>query len=321
MASPQADHDVVSNNTDSGALDRIRQMLLCPPSSRPPEFSNPLEKIEQLLTCPICLDRYKQPRLLPCQHSFCLPCLEGCGDALHRTLKCPECRAEHSIPYDGVKAFPVNYTLTGFLEIHLQATDENAAQLEAYIKRYNLERCKICDEKAEVSVCPHCEKRTCCDCRTTHMEMLKRDLNRMLNQVKRLSNRITEASDGLNKGMDILNLNCETTKDEVKEYFRRYYRELKKREEMFVNEIDTFHSTELRLMRNLRDILEIESSNMSQGCAFLEAALKGERKVEDAELVRFKNIFAEGLEYLRNFQMDAMDGFCGCNRHGVMSIP
>jgi hypothetical protein len=29
------------------------------PSPRPGEFINPLEKIEQLLTCPICLDRYK----------------------------------------------------------------------------------------------------------------------------------------------------------------------------------------------------------------------------------------------------------------------
>lgn len=213
------------------------------------------------------------------------------------------------MPYDGVKSFQTNYTLTGFLDIHLQATDENAAQLEAYIQRYNLERCKICDEKATLEVCAHCERRACADCRNTHMEMLKRDLNRMLNQVKRLSNRITEASDGLSKGAELLTLNCETTKDEVREYFRRYYRELKKKEEMFIQEIETFHSTETRLMRNLRDVLEIESSNMSEGCAYLEAALKGEREVEDAELAKFKNIFSEGLEYLRNFQPDAEELF------------
>lgn len=29
------------------------------PSNRPGDFVNPLEKIEQLLTCAICLDRYK----------------------------------------------------------------------------------------------------------------------------------------------------------------------------------------------------------------------------------------------------------------------
>lgn len=52
---------------------------------------------------------------------------------------------------------------------------------------------------------------------------------------------------------------------QVKEYFRRYYRELKKREEMFIEEIETFGATESRLMRNLHDILEIESSNISEG--------------------------------------------------------
>ena len=40
------------------------------------------------------------------------------------------------------------------------------------------------------------------------------------------------------------------------------------------------------------------------GCAYLEAALKGEREVQDAELVKFKNIFSEGLDYLRNFQVN-----------------
>ena len=43
--------------------------------------------------------------------------------------------------------------------------------------------------------------------------------------------------------------------------------------------------------------------NQFLGCAYLEAALKGEREVQDAELVKFKNVFSEGLEYLRNFQV------------------
>ncbi|CAB3401438.1 unnamed protein product [Caenorhabditis bovis] len=302
----------MSNNlpqNEAEAREKMRELMSRPPSSRPADFVNPLEKIEQLLTCPICLDRYKQPKLLPCQHTFCYPCLESCADTLHRTLKCPECRAEHNIPYDGVKSFQPNYTLTGFLEIHLQSTPETAAEIEEYIHRYNLEKCKICGEKADCEACAHCDRSACKECRQTHMDMLRRDMSRLLNQVKRLTNRITEASDNLSKGVDMMTMNCETTKAEVKEYFHRYQRELKKKEDNFLAEIDIFQANEARLMKNLRDVLEIESSNMSEAVARLDAAIKGECAIEDAELVRLKNTFTEGLEYLRNFQPDADELF------------
>ncbi|VDM15971.1 unnamed protein product, partial [Wuchereria bancrofti] len=41
----------------------------------------------------------------------------------------------------------------------------------------------------------------------------------------------------------------------------------------------------------------------------MEAALKGEREVQDSELVKLKNVFSDGLEYLRNFQPDADELF------------
>ncbi|GMT19746.1 hypothetical protein PFISCL1PPCAC_11043, partial [Pristionchus fissidentatus] len=292
------------------ARERVRALMETRPSARPPDFENPLEKIEQLLTCPICLDRYKVPKLLPCQHTFCLPCLESCAESAGRLLKCPECRAEHNIPYDGVKAFQTNYTLTGFLDIHLQATNETSSQLEEYIHRYNLERCKVCDEKSECETCAHCDRRACKECRNSHMEMLKRDLGRVLNQVKRLSNRIIDASDGVAKGMETTTINCEITKTEVKEYFHRYQKELKRREDHFLAEIDQFQNNESRILSNLRDVLELESSNMSEAVSRLEAALKGECTIDDADLVKYKNTFTEGLEYLRNFQPDSEELFC-----------
>ncbi|XP_061193966.1 RING finger protein nhl-1-like [Saccostrea echinata] len=75
-------------------------------------------RIEELLRCAICLDRYNNPKLLPCQHTFCeSPCLEGLVRGLTRTLKCPECRAEHIVPYQGVSAYPNNLTIQNFLAL------------------------------------------------------------------------------------------------------------------------------------------------------------------------------------------------------------
>lgn len=64
-------------------------------------MSGAWSQLEQLLTCCICLDRYRSPKLLPCQHSFCEPCLDGLVDYARRQIKCPECRAEHRLPYSG----------------------------------------------------------------------------------------------------------------------------------------------------------------------------------------------------------------------------
>ena len=36
------------------------------------------EDLDKFLECPICLEQIKQPKMLPCQHSFCMkPCLES----------------------------------------------------------------------------------------------------------------------------------------------------------------------------------------------------------------------------------------------------
>uniref|UniRef100_A0A1A7WW50 E3 ubiquitin/ISG15 ligase TRIM25-like n=1 Tax=Iconisemion striatum TaxID=60296 RepID=A0A1A7WW50_9TELE len=62
-------------------------------ASAPPEHSSVLQ---EELTCPVCLDLYRDPHLLPCGHNFCKTCLDRLTRQADRgRLRCPECRDSH----------------------------------------------------------------------------------------------------------------------------------------------------------------------------------------------------------------------------------
>ncbi|XP_064183709.1 E3 ubiquitin-protein ligase SH3RF2 isoform X1 [Anguilla rostrata] len=66
-----------------------------------------------LLECPLCLERLDvTAKVLPCQHTFCKPCLRRLA-AAHSELRCPECRA---IVPAGVEELPANLLLVRLLE-------------------------------------------------------------------------------------------------------------------------------------------------------------------------------------------------------------
>jgi hypothetical protein len=48
------------------------------------------------VTCPICLEHYSDPRVLPCLHTYCRHCLEDLLAKGKRkaSVVCPECREE-----------------------------------------------------------------------------------------------------------------------------------------------------------------------------------------------------------------------------------
>ena len=56
-----------------------------------------LEDIKQSVTCGICLQLYTEPRVLTCNHTYCLTCLQGFQKSASNKKNCPQCR-DKSIP-------------------------------------------------------------------------------------------------------------------------------------------------------------------------------------------------------------------------------
>jgi len=96
-------------------------MGLCLGTNRKMANSLQLEnRIAKELECPICLDQIQKPKMLPCQHSFCLdPCLRTLVEDIPNggKLKCPICQRNFNVPMvGGVDAFPDNLLMKSLLE-------------------------------------------------------------------------------------------------------------------------------------------------------------------------------------------------------------
>ncbi|NXQ53543.1 TRIM3 protein, partial [Anthoscopus minutus] len=102
---------------------------------------------QQFLICSICLDRYCNPKVLPCLHTFCESppvcpsvshpsvmlrstpiclsvcpplhpvCLQNYIPAQSLSLSCPVCRQTSILPERGVPALPNNFFITNLMEV------------------------------------------------------------------------------------------------------------------------------------------------------------------------------------------------------------
>ncbi|XP_074026267.1 tripartite motif containing protein thin [Leptinotarsa decemlineata] len=264
-----------------------------------------MEQFEQLLTCAICLDRYRNPKLLPCQHSFCMePCLEGLVDYVRRQVKCPECRAEHRIPYQGVQGFPTNVTLQRFLELHIEITGELPDPTSGQV----MERCNVCSEKAYCSFCSHCDKKICEECKGAHMEILRREISRINNQIRRGIHRLQDTLSLVEKNAQSIQTNCLSVGEEVEEIYRRLNKALKDRTEHLRGEIGRYLSTELRTLNTLKANLEQEISNILSNCDLADKHMNENVDIwDDCELMDAKEIFLKTVEFIRNFEYENSD--------------
>ena len=119
--------------------------------------------ITRMLECPICQEEFSEPRVLPCQHTFCLHFLEKIREHQNTTesIPCPVCRATYHLSASGIEDdLPKNIFAANLIDIINQGdlqgqtgetqlctldTDECSQPATVY--------CDVCD----VYMCDKCE--------------------------------------------------------------------------------------------------------------------------------------------------------------------
>ena len=152
-----------------------------------------VQQIQQRLTCPVCLDRYKTPKLLPCQHTFCLtPCLTNLIDRATRKIKCPECRMLHSLPQNGgIENFPNNITILRFLDVDF-SNNKTHSNLASDTDNTKCIQCSQKLESTSLVKCLDCERFFCTNCMPMHTAQLKNETKQSLVNLRRMLPKLSE---------------------------------------------------------------------------------------------------------------------------------
>ncbi|XP_023262360.1 E3 ubiquitin/ISG15 ligase TRIM25-like [Seriola lalandi dorsalis] len=123
-------------------------------------LSKPEELLAYELSCPICLQLYSDPVVLPCGHNYCLACI--CKTAVTQGSTtvpcCPECREE----YQGLDSLKRNFKLCSIIEgyrataAHLRGLpDAKPGRMEVFC-----DQC-IDEQSPAVKTCLKCEVSLC----------------------------------------------------------------------------------------------------------------------------------------------------------------
>ena len=165
--------------------------------------------IDDVLSCPVCLELFKTPKVLPdCGHSFCSCCLTKILQLSNEQnrIACPECRVVSSLPInngsstnhtgvnttsrfvDAVNGLRTNIQLQRTVSLYeLSVRDRDAMEQEQKIGKINFSSfTDVCPHvfltKSPLN-CNHCGGKFCNGCGIAHMEKMKLEMISMSSKV------------------------------------------------------------------------------------------------------------------------------------------
>uniref|UniRef100_A0AAX7UQJ9 RING-type E3 ubiquitin transferase n=1 Tax=Astatotilapia calliptera TaxID=8154 RepID=A0AAX7UQJ9_ASTCA len=139
-----------------------------------------METLESELTCPICLELFEDPLLLPCAHSLCFNCahrilVSHCSTSKPlesiSAFQCPTCRYVITLNHRGLEGLKRNVTLQNIID-RFQKASLSGPNSPTESRRLHSHHCQFCEQdppREAVKTCVTCEVSYCDRClRATH---------------------------------------------------------------------------------------------------------------------------------------------------------
>ncbi|CAF0879676.1 unnamed protein product, partial [Brachionus calyciflorus] len=286
-----------SNKTESRLSDEIESILSSKLNSNDSKISSleqilkcdSVKQLQQRLICPVCLDRYKQPKLLPCQHTFCLsPCLNNLADRVTNRIKCPECRTIHTLPYQGVDALPNNLTLLKFLDLDFETIPSN---------------CNQCERKGQNSKCPDCGKYFCQNCKLIHLAHLQNEIRiRIMNIRKSLHKSFSQS----------YVVDFDLIKKQISNLIEGLINDIRNRESTLYSELEFYKQSNNGASQN--KVFHVDLNSFKNFCDSADSIINTNQAINENQLAHLKKQSQFYLDELNKTNPSIS------NKHNLLSV-
>ena len=123
-----------------------------------------LEELEEEITCPVCQEHFRDPKILPCLHYYCKECVRQLAlrAGPNRPFACPECRRGTVLPQNDPDQLPTAFFVNRMKELRTKM-EKAHGKVEAM--------CELCSGAKVEAFCRQCAEFICSDCVRSHRKM------------------------------------------------------------------------------------------------------------------------------------------------------
>ena len=123
-----------------------------------------LEELEEEITCPVCQEHFRDPKILPCLHYYCKECVRQLAlrAGTNRPFACPECRRGTILPQNDPDQLPTAFFVNRMKELRTKM-EKAHGKVEAL--------CEVCSGAKVEAFCRQCAEFICSDCVRSHRKM------------------------------------------------------------------------------------------------------------------------------------------------------
>ena len=127
----------------------------------PDPVEKELEELEKEITCPVCKEHFRDPKILPCLHYYCKECIRQLAlrAGSNRPFKCPECGRGTVLPEDDPDQLPTAFFIHRVKELRTKM-EKAQGKVEAV--------CEMCCRAKAEAFCHQCAEFICGDCVRLH---------------------------------------------------------------------------------------------------------------------------------------------------------